>query len=816
MSPSPTSARATRPAIGGFLRWSAAPVWRQLLLSLLFVCVAFPDAVVSDSSFRMNDAQWAVIDHAKRTDFYPVPKQLNWYTSGLLDPGGGQFQSEPMMEFMRHTLATRDSPYWNPYSTAGSLGPEVLVDLKFSVFTLAYALLGGTSQVYDMLTLFGFWMGVFFVLRLCEGPLRLHPLAAVAAGVLYLLNGFSTANLGSNVALSYVFIPLCLYASFRLMERRTPVWVAAAAASYMGLMSYTFMPTTVTAVLAVVVCTTAFAFCVEWGPVRKRDILLRSLALQALVGAIAFCGVALIYLPVLENLDITGTLSSYRERVFYPASFNGLLSLFSPTHFFESYEAADADARRVAGDIIFHYGVIGLGLGTCAWRRGDSRLRPLVITAAILALVVLGRVFAVPGVTWLIDHIFVIRNLGEQYIWVAVSVALTILAGIGTHNLLQRDFSFVPPIALTAIAAISAGLAASSYGMKASAPYCNPWTESCPVWSVAMIEILLAVLLLSLWLIRRFRGFRWVLTLFLVVLMFLELVLGAKSIRFGVDDIYADPTSDVRFLQANAGLARTMTLGQYATSMDAGSAYQFQSVTSLSPVPLPGYRKYFMDMTRNLPPASRFGNFLSLAMPQSKPSFAYYDWFLVNLLGVKYVIAPSTYTSLFQEARAKGYPVVHVSRFTTIIENPTAFPRAFILPGVPPTKGKVSVPPNLQAKDVVPVKIVSYRNASVVLRGETAAPGMVVLTDNWQRQWRATVNGKPVKIAKVEGTFRGVPVPAGKFEIAMHYAPKTLPLALVLSGLGWLFVLGVPLAMLVRRWISKRAVLADAARESLA
>jgi hypothetical protein len=706
---------------------------------------------------------------------------------------------------MRHSLATWDSPYWNPYSMAGSLGPEVLVDLKFSVFTLAYAFLGGTSQVYDMLTLLGFWMGVFFVLRLCEGPLRLHPLAAIAAGVLYLLNGFSTANLGSNVAQSYVFIPLCLLASFRLMERRTPVWVAAAASSYMGLMSYTFLPTTVTAVLAVVVCTTAFAFCVEWGPARKRDILLRSLGLQALVGALAFCGVALIYLPFLENLGITGTLSSYRERVFYPASFHGLLSLFSPTHFFESYRSADADALRVAGNTIFHYGVIGLGLAGCAWRRGDSRLRPLVITSGVLALVVAARVFGVPGVTWLIDHIFVIRNVGEQYVWVAISVALTILAGIGTHNLLQRDFSFAPHFGLVAIAAIGAALAASSYGVKASPPSCDPWTDACSVWSVAMIQILLAVLLLCLWLIRRFRGFRWVLTPLLLVLMFLELVLGAKSVRFGVDDIYAEPTSDVRFLQANAGLARTMTLGQYATSMDAGSAYQLQEVSSLNPAPLPGYRKYFMDMTRNLPPESRFGDFLSLSMPQAKASFAYYDWFLVNLLGVKYVIAPSTYTSLFEEARVKGFPVVHVSHFTTIIENPTAFPRAFILPGASPTQAEVNVPPNLQSKDVVPVKIVSYRNASVVLQGEAAAPGMVVLTDNWHRRWRASVNGKPVGIAKVQGTFRGVPVPAGKFEIAMHYAPKTLPLALVLSGLAWLFMLGVPLVTLARRWRAQAA-----------
>ena len=805
MTSPPASGPGMRLKVGQLISWRIAPVWRQMLLSLLLTCAAFPDAVLFGSAFRMNDAQWAMFNRAKSTNFYPVPKEKDWYTSGLNDPGGAAFQSEPSMEFMRHSLATWESPFWNPYSTAGSLGPEVLVDLKFSVFTLAYSILGGTSEVYNILTLFGFWMSVFCVLRLCEGPLRLHPIAALSASVLYLLNGFSTANIGSNVAQSYVFIPVCLLTSFRLMEFRTPVWAAAAAASYMGLASYTFMPTTVTAILAIVVCTTAFAYCVEWGDATKPGILLRSLGLQAMVGSVAFCGVALIYLPVIENLAVTGTLSSYQQRIFYPASFHGLLSLFSPTHFFESYRSADADALRISGNTVFHYGVIGLGLAACAWRRGDSRLRPLVITSAVLALVVAGRVFAVPGLTWLVEQIFVIGSLGEQYIWVAISVALTILAGIGTHNLLHRDFSFVPQFALAVIATMGAVLAALSYGMKASPAFCDPWTVACPIWSVAMIQVLLAVLLVALWLIRKFRGVRWVLTPFLVALMFLELVLGAKSIRFGINDIYAEPTSDVRFLQQNTGLARTMTLGQYATAMDAGSAYKLQEVSSLNPVPLPGYRKYFMEMTRNLPPESRYGDFLSLSMPQPKSSFAYYDWFMVNLLGVKYLIAPSTYTSLFEEASAKGFPQVHVSKFTTIIENPHAFPRAFLLPGASSTSAEVNVPPDFQAKDVVAVKIVSYRNASVVLQGDAGAPSMVVLTDNWHHQWKATVNGKPVDISKVQGTFRGVPVPAGKFEILMHYAPKTLPLAVVLSGLAWLFVLGVPLVTLARNWISKRA-----------
>lgn len=61
---------------------------------------------------------------------------------GYHDNGGASFQSEPMMEFMKNTLSSGQSPYWNPYSSAGAVGPETLVDQKFSLFTICYAILG--------------------------------------------------------------------------------------------------------------------------------------------------------------------------------------------------------------------------------------------------------------------------------------------------------------------------------------------------------------------------------------------------------------------------------------------------------------------------------------------------------------------------------------------------------------------------------------------------------------------------------------------------------------------------------------------------
>ncbi|WP_428826722.1 YfhO family protein [Azonexus sp. IMCC34842] len=780
------------------LKWTNSPMLRQALIALTIICLVFPDVVFTGSTFRMTDHQWGVFDHSERTEVYPVPQHLSWYTSGLNDPGGALFQSEPMMEFMRYNFATFNSPYWNPYSSAGALGPETLVDLKFSVFTLAYAALGGGTHVYDLLTLFFYWIGVFFVLRMCEGPLRLHPIAGITAAIFYLLNGFAVANVGSNVAQSYAFIPLCLYSSFVLIERRSRFSFAAATASYMALMSFTFLPTTISSILVIVACTAGFSLSISWQNPNRIQRILDALGTQALVGIVAFLGLAFIYLPVIENIAVTGTLEGYTHRVFWTASWSALLSLFSPSHFFESYRAADVGVQQVAGNTIFHYGVIGLGLAACSWRSDADRLRPLMVINIFIVFVVLFRVFGVPGITEIANMLPILRNLGEQYILVAVSVSLIFLVAFGTDNTLRGSFVSCLPFIMIGFAALGAALAAHIYGLHSPN---LPFKQ----FSLVLIALLSTALLLILWLSQRFVKYRIYLTSVLMVLMFAELIADAKFIRYAPHDIFTKPTSDVAFLKANVGLARTMTLGQYATSMEAGSAYQIQEVTSLNPGYLPGYAHYFREMTKGLPKQYQWGDFLSLAFPHKDQHLSFYNWWMVSLLGVKFIILPSTNLEYINEFKRDGYRVVHVSKFTTVIENPHVFPRAFILNPQIEENGEITLSPDIRANSVTAVKISSYRNAAVTIQGTASQPSLVVLTDNWHSGWRAQVNGKETKILQVQGTFRGINVPTGDFQIEMWYTPKTLPIAIILSTIVLFFVLGTLLVVLIKKTRSVHA-----------
>lgn len=72
----------------------------------------------------------------------------------------------------------------------------------------------------------------------------------------------------------------------------------------------------------------------------------------------------------------------------------------------------------------------------------------------------------------------------------------------------------------------------------------------------------------------------------------------------------------------------------------------------------------------------------------------------------------------------------------------------------------------------------------ITIEVDSSAPGLLVLSDTWYPGWRATVNGRPAPILKVNGAFRAVQVPAGPGTVVMTFRPKTFYGGLVLCGLG--------------------------------
>jgi hypothetical protein len=70
------------------------------------------------------------------------------------------------------------------------------------------------------------------------------------------------------------------------------------------------------------------------------------------------------------------------------------------------------------------------------------------------------------------------------------------------------------------------------------------------------------------------------------------------------------------------------------------------------------------------------------------------------------------------------------------------------------------------------VDIPTYEATRVVVRVETRAPGLLVLTDTYDPDWVVTRNGEEVPALATNGLFRGVFVPAGQSELTFRYRPR--------------------------------------------
>jgi hypothetical protein len=776
--------------VSGFQR-GLVRLWRKLaraprlfaaVVASLLIVATFPDVLIVGTSLRLSDQLWGSYENLELFRVHPlVPTSLaplgarygDWILS-YNDIGGSLWQSEPMMEFMRYSLWTLDSPYWNPYSSAGALGPETLVDLKFSAFTLAYAAFGGGAVVYNALLLAAYWLATYFVVRVAREKLKLSALACTAAGVFYLLNGYSTANVGSNVSLSYLVIPSGLYAALAFAEARTRGRFAVLGLALTPLLSFTFLPTTIMAVVAILACTLGYVLALHWrkpgiGRAAILTVVGTGLAIAAALGVLA-----VIYLPFAESLELSGLAETYAQRVFYPAFWTGALSLFTPFHFFRSaWGNMDADAARLAGNTIYCFGVLGLLLGGSAWRGLSDRWGPLVWSCVVVVAVTLARIFGAPVISDVIGLVPVVRNLGSQYLWVTAAVPMTLLVGLGT-DALRNGTAAWRPMALVVTAGVAAGVTlAVNYGLR------EPDVDG-KLFALTSALVLATTGLSAGWMGPRVKIHRrpWIAGI-IVFLLFAELAAAAGWLRYQGNDRFAEPTSEVPFLQSRIGNYRTMTLGAYATTLERGAAYQLQEITSLNMGTLPSYQDYFKKMTRGLPQQYRMGDFVSLAYPQDAPDLNYYDWSLINLLGVKYVIVPKTSVQYLQAFTAAGFRRVHDSLFTVVFENPDVLPRAFTVDVV--RDGDQATLPTDLVGQITPATIATYRNTYVEITGVADRPSLVVLTDNWHSNWSALRDGVPAAIVRVNETFRGVWVPAGEFKIEMSYQPRTLPVALVLS-----------------------------------
>ncbi len=102
--------------------------------------------------------------------------------------------------------------------------------------------------------------------------------------------------------------------------------------------------------------------------------------------------------------------------------------------------------------------------------------------------------------------------------------------------------------------------------------------------------------------------------------------------------------------------------------------------------------------------------------------------------------------------------------------------------GVQMTHETIGTPDNTCAQVGIPLIIDSYR---VKIAVDVEQKGLVVISDNYHKGWKARVDGKPTPILLANYIMRAVPVSAGHHEIEMVFRPKLLLAGIFITAAGW-------------------------------
>ena len=182
---------------------------------------------------------------------------------------------------------------------------------------------------------------------------------------------------------------------------------------------------------------------------------------------------------------------------------------------------------------------------------------------------------------------------------------------------------------------------------------------------------------------------------------------------------------------------------------------------------------------------------------------------VLDLLGVEYVIYRGPVQGAFK-------PPIQGSDYWAL-RNPSALPRVFVpsraenVPDESERLAKLASPqfdPRAVAYVETPVSLpeVAHGQATIVAENPSEVtiavsmdtPGLVVLTDMWDKGWQARLNGEPVPVLRTDHALRGVVVPQGVSVLKLSYAPASFRWGLVLFGLAAAVLAGC-LAIEVRR-----------------
>ncbi|HNE26869.1 MAG TPA: YfhO family protein, partial [Pseudomonadales bacterium] len=466
-----------------------------------------------------------------------------------------------------------------------------------------------------------------------------------------------------------------------------------------------------------------------------------------------------------------------------------------------------------------YLGVVASWVAVCAWNKNKISQRIVAITGIVL----LGFSYARPfGLAGFVDEIPVLHAIGNQYWGCAAAAVLPVLVLLGLQNLQERKVA----VSLVAVVLLlqAAGFAYLYYRLGlSSAPQAVVHVDiAVGLWVFSVLFVLLEK--------SKKISATWM-TVGVVLVLLLELfsyMNTVRPMRYGIAD--AEP-SVVQFLKKNIGDGRILNIGQQGVLYpEYGALFGIRQAGTMNAGLLSWYESFFEKY---------FGNdtFFFLALDgssnkkrkkTSRKEFSL-DAAALDADSIKYIVVSKTADVAYAEnLQRDGYPLVYSDNTALVFENKNYLPSLSLVSALStasqldPHRVAITADTALKAQaEQLGIPVVDNSAESVVVMGNVqplvrrntevtakvtvTQPAILVLSDTWHPDWRATVDGVPAYIGRVNEAFRGIVLPAGEHRVCFYYDPPALRYGIYISIMaGFIFLLLLLWSLLGRRFFHER------------
>ena len=800
-------------ALGRFWRWwGVRPVLAATALYAVIACLFIGPGLLPRHTISGSDYLWSATPW---TELRPPDVREFGANSELVDP---VTVFQPFFQYTRDRLP--EIPLWNPYIAGGRPFLANQQSAIFSPFTApAYVLpFWWSLTVTAVLKLLVAALGTFLFARV----LGMRFAGAFLAGLVFALSLYFVVWLPFAETSVWAFLPWLLWLTDRLV-RRPSAGAVGALGAVVALQFFGGHPESSFHSLAAV----AAYFAFRTVQLRATGGLVRpSLAFGGAVvlgGALA----ALTLVPFLELVNHSGDLERRAQggaRLVVDRKF--LFGILLPDYW---GRPTQSPLQGFAVVKAFYVGALPLMLAFVGLLGRPRALRLAIAAFGALSLAVVVGIWPVFQIVSRLPGFSGAYNTRLVIVFV---LCAGLLAGWGLDDLVARRptgrraaliLGFAGVLLLTPLvyflAARTSTFEVFDRALGVAWAFEHPPFGNLPVVQLSALLIWLgvagaAVVLLVLRASGRLAGGAFAgLAVLLIAADLFRAGMGenpALSLRQARQPV----TPAIRYLQSRRParfVGLLPALGAPALPADVGMRYRLYDARGYD---YPVDRRYDRIWRRDVATGQPVQPQITLApiTPRSLP--------ILSLFGVADIIQ----TPGDRPLTGPGLRVAYNGPDARVYANDRALPRAFLVGSQVPVSGDTAAlraleTPGFDARGTVvtqrplaglpasgpttarpagDVRLSTYRPERVVLEARADRPAELVLSDVSYPDWEATVDGRPVRLDRVDYLFRGVRVDPGTHRVEMRYRPASWRAGWIISAVA-LLVLAALAATAVRR-----------------